>query len=418
MPLKNKPLSLAVANALLLVGTQLQAADITVNSSAETIADDGACTLPEAIENANADSQNGRTAVGECAAGNGFDQIRFELANQTVTLTSALPNVNDYTSVDGNGAIIQRAGGPCTPDGTTDPGEFRLFTVTGSLSLSDVTLQNGCADGAFAAGNGGAVALYSSTNGFSNVRLADNRARGDGGGLYVSGEITRAFIIDSTFSGNSARYGGGMDVRSPLSLNVTRSTFSDNTAAIRGGGIRAVSTIETMEISNSTFSGNSANLTGGGLYSGASLNITDSTFVDNLAGNSYGAQLSMAESTGTATRNLFVGDSDDNCDISPSLSVAPTNLSTDVTCGEATTTQRTDLLLGPLSDNGGPTLTHAPGLGSVAIDTGGTGCEGTDQRGVSRLVDGNSDAVAECDVGSVELQLAEIPLFSDGFETQ
>ena len=57
----------------------------------------------------------------------------------------------------------------------------------------------------------------------------------------------------------------------------------------------------------------------------------------------------------------------------------------------------TDPLLGPLADNGGPTLTHALGVGSPAIDSADAGaCPATDQRGVAR------PQGAGCDVGSFE----------------
>ena len=44
----------------------------------------------------------------------------------------------------------------------------------------------------------------------------------------------------------------------------------------------------------------------------------------------------------------------------------------------------TDPLLGPLADNGGPTQTFALTATSPAIDAGGTNCQPTDQRGVTR----------------------------------
>jgi hypothetical protein len=61
-----------------------------------------------------------------------------------------------------------------------------------------------------------------------------------------------------------------------------------------------------------------------------------------------------------------------------------------------------DLKLGPLQDNGGPTMTHALGAGSAAIDHIPTvDCEvDEDQRGVSRP---QGDA---CDVGAFELEVA------------
>ena len=66
------------------------------------------------------------------------------------------------------------------------------------------------------------------------------------------------------------------------------------------------------------------------------------------------------------------------------------------------------LNLGPLADNGGPTMTHALGAGSVAIDqipeADCVDANGqpltTDQRGEPRPEPGGT----KCDVGAVELQ--------------
>jgi hypothetical protein len=75
-------------------------------------------------------------------------------------------------------------------------------------------------------------------------------------------------------------------------------------------------------------------------------------------------------------------------------------LSDDNTCGFAAgggADNVTDLLLGPLTDNGGPTLTHLPQPGSRAIDNGtDIGAPATDQRGVER------PQLAGIDVGAVE----------------
>jgi hypothetical protein len=62
-----------------------------------------------------------------------------------------------------------------------------------------------------------------------------------------------------------------------------------------------------------------------------------------------------------------------------------------------------DALVGPLSDNGGSTLTNALLAGSPAIDSGNNvPCPATDQRGTGRPVDGNGDGVAVCDAGAYE----------------
>ena len=66
--------------------------------------------------------------------------------------------------------------------------------------------------------------------------------------------------------------------------------------------------------------------------------------------------------------------------------------------------ERPDPHLAPLGDNGGPTLTQLPQVGSPAIDRGGE-CPGADQRGASRPVDGDESGSVVCDVGAVEVQL-------------
>jgi hypothetical protein len=74
------------------------------------------------------------------------------------------------------------------------------------------------------------------------------------------------------------------------------------------------------------------------------------------------------------------------------------NVFTDYTCFDVAGDQVVaDALLGPLADNGGPTLTHALLAGSPAVDAADNGfCPVIDQRGETRD--------ADCDVGSFEYQ--------------
>jgi hypothetical protein len=83
------------------------------------------------------------------------------------------------------------------------------------------------------------------------------------------------------------------------------------------------------------------------------------------------------------------------------------NLSSDDSCGLSGPgdLQNTDPLLGPLQDNGGPTLTHALLPGSPAIDAGDNGnAPATDQRGLPRIMDGDGNGSFLADIGAYELQ--------------
>ena len=164
----------------------------------------------------------------------------------------------------------------------------------------------------------------------------------------------------------------------------------------------------TMTIANSTISGNTGEaqiFNEGTLTLISSTVVADSIFVDALrTGPARGDREYLTTIAGT----LIYG----NCAIQQAVTSNGYNIeSPEDTCG---LNQRSDLVsvsfaslrLGPLQNNGGPTMTHALGADSVAIDhipavdCGVT----TDQRGSPRPETGG-DA---CDVGSFERQ-AEDP---------
>jgi CSLREA domain-containing protein len=90
--------------ALLLLPATARAATITVNSTADVAANDGACTLREAILAANTNTASG-AAAGECAAGAvGLDTIAFALPGagvQTITAVLNLPAITEPVFING-----------------------------------------------------------------------------------------------------------------------------------------------------------------------------------------------------------------------------------------------------------------------------------------------------------------------------
>ena len=77
------------------ITTSAYAAGITVNSLADSILDDGVCTLREAINNANSDLVD--TSSGDCAVGTGTDSVTFSVAG-TIHYQS-LPILTNWLSM-------------------------------------------------------------------------------------------------------------------------------------------------------------------------------------------------------------------------------------------------------------------------------------------------------------------------------
>lgn len=80
----------------------VQANTISVNSLSDAVANDGACTLREAITAANTDTTSG-AAANECAAGSGDDLIQFGVAG-TILPGSQLPTITTVIHIDGYSA--------------------------------------------------------------------------------------------------------------------------------------------------------------------------------------------------------------------------------------------------------------------------------------------------------------------------
>ncbi|MCF2971503.1 CSLREA domain-containing protein [Synechococcus sp. Nb3U1] len=261
---------------LLLWVNLAEAATLIVNSAADVVADDGECTLREAIFAANGNIPAGSTP-GECAAGElGGDIILFssEMIGQVVTVFEALPELSEE--------LIIRVAGSTEIDRVTvqreitNPSEFPIFRVAENITATfeNLTLRGGRATGyASGGGIGGGSTIV-----VSNSTFIDNIAGLRGGavaGRYVS-------VSGSIFLDNKAAYGGG--VGATFSATVTNSSFRGNSALNRGGGVYAQE--QTATVTDSTLTNNSAS-SGGGISAGG-VNVARSTLTGNTASNSGG----------------------------------------------------------------------------------------------------------------------------------
>jgi hypothetical protein len=361
-------------------------------------------------------------------------------SSSPITLTSTI-NLIVPVTIDGPGA------GAVVVDGSGATAFEVSSNVTG-VGLTGLTIENAVP----AVVNFGTLTL-------SDCTMTGNLASTDGGAVENDGDLT---ISSSTFTQNAAAAPttGGAIESSGGSVTITGSTISDNNVGIgSGGGIE--NDAGTMSIVDTTISGNTANGPGGGIYNAGTMSVTDSTVahntgvrgggginnvgsmsvtdstisLNNVEGGGGGGILNTGTLVVTAStltqnshRSVFRHNGGGGIkNVGGSVTLAATvlaetspfdcfgaitdagyNLDDDGSCGFSATNHSLSGVkphFGPLQDNGGPTETEEPALGSPVLNDipmGATAnsttlCPSTDQRGVAR------PQASACDIGAVEL---------------
>ena len=216
----------------------------------------------------------------------------------------------------------------------------------------------------------------------THATISNNSTAGEsspGGGLGA-GKLT---LVASTVDGNEVTglnsVGGGVSTFDVTTI--VNSTISGNVSTASGGGVFTIGRHQFI-LSHSTVAENHAGSKGGGVWAFiAPFGIKDSVIAGNTVGDSI----------------PDIGNSEGAFDVNHSLIGDTSDLTTDqldmINAGTGNLLD-VDPLLGPLTDNGGPTMTHALLPGSPAIDAGDPAFVAppyTDQRGYYRVAGGRVD---------------------------
>jgi hypothetical protein len=196
----------------------------------------------------------------------------------TIVLNSALPELERDIYINNNtgaAGLTVQAGGA-----------FRIFTVNPgtNCTIGALTLNNGRALGAGAAGRGGAILNYGNLI-VSACNIYANGAQ-EGGGIYnaADGDPTTScelHLIDTVMANNWAVSGdGGAIFNEQYAELMTNCTLTGNTAHAKGGAIANIG--GEVDIAFSTIENNIA-LTGhgGGIYNESQLAMQESTLSNN-----------------------------------------------------------------------------------------------------------------------------------------
>ncbi|HEX2913780.1 MAG TPA: Ig-like domain repeat protein [Chloroflexia bacterium] len=364
-------------------------------------------------------------------------------ATNTVIDGNLTDRVFDINPLDTNPLTVTLSG-VTIQNGQVDPTLFNIgagiaVSPQSTLILNNSTIKNNTV----ITGNGAGI-YNNGTLTLNNDTFSGNTAQGDGGGVYSVSTLT---INGSTFNSNTAENGGGVFTGTNVGINVsiTDSTFSSNVAKNqnvgttgptgRGGGLIS-DTDGSIAIKSSTFSANSATTNGAGLYlrqtstNPATFSLTNSTVSGNSGNGIYkesgrltlesdtiysNTSAGIVNSTALTTlHNTLVAGAQSGGDLSGVFTSNNYNIVANAAGatiiaqpGDKFNAAATPLNLGPLQNNGGPTLTHALLPGSVAYNSGDPANPAglsTDQRGQARVQGGRMD------IGSFELNLTPTTL--------
>lgn len=332
--------------------------------------------------------------VSNIALGDDADDGGGGVFNQTgdLTIRRTLINNNEATGTSGSGGgILSRAGNftirsSNVSGNTANRAGGGAEVIDGTYTSFNTNYRNNVAGEGDSAnpGSGGAFHItgMSSTVDFSGGTVSGNSAANTGGGLWNQAGTTMTVNALSIMDNNADNDGGGI-WNNGGTLNVVRSLVANNTTGGEGGGVYNGNN-GTTTIMVSTVSGNDA----AGVYDGS--NESGGTGGTQVMGSTV-AMNAVGLETGlpTSTSNIsFVGsiiamNTEDN--------IIGDNITDN---GESVLGAGADLQ--PLADNGGPTMTHAIGMNSDAIDLY-TSSTDADQRGVAPMGNARDAGAFESD---------------------
>ena len=292
--------------------------DIIVNANTTAIANDGICTLREAITAANSDTASGNN-IGECRTGNGADTIIMQAASPYNVADApfaglAFPTINSDITLNANGNnIVQTAA--LTQMFSIQTG---ATVVINNLILTD-SIPAGSSSVFISFGN---VTINNST--ITGFRMDFGIPVAFGGG---TGLINNSSIIDNCGSG-----GGQLTWSTGASGSISNSTVSDSNANACASGIRVNGnvTIDTVAISGHRWNG---------APNGAGVYIDDSNGVGNaiiqnstITNNRLGVHAATG-GTANITGTDFTGTITDDCFIAGgTITSDGTNTTADADC--------------------------------------------------------------------------------------
>ncbi|MFZ4573724.1 MAG: reprolysin-like metallopeptidase [Phycisphaerales bacterium] len=354
----------------------------------------------------------GATATGASCIGGSATSSSFDVIGGPVIYVSVTGNDgNDGTSPATAVRTVEAAVARVAPGGTVMIGAG-VFPTHAVIDRTVAIFGDAAATTILDGGSNGRVLDITGAHGLTlrSVAIVNGQTAADGAGVRCA--IGSSLTVEESLFANNVATGRGGAIDGQGLLSISGSTFSANTAAF-GGAVAIGGT--SVSLTNSTLSGNTATGSGGAVWvnCSASATLLHTTIALNSAtqgGGLFVCSSGTAQIASTILANNSAAFGPDAHGVLNSLGHNLVASASGLSGLLASDLQGVDPLLAALADNGGPTQTHSLGAGSPAVDAADPACNTTtDQRGVSRPLDGDGDTLARCDIGAFELQPGQCP---------
>lgn len=245
-----KTLLVAAGLSFTLGFSAAQAVDMSVTTTQDVVADDGLCSLREAVEAANTGLAL-FTGPGECPAGDADNTILLPDGDYflvgSLRVAPLSPTITSVLSIKGasaDPALVRLSGQALSHHFEIGAG--------GDLTLADLALE----DGLSTLGMGGAISVENNAilSLAGNLNFINNLATDGGGAINNNGLIN--IIGNVLFENNSSNYGGAIynsdigEIRAEIDASIE---FSANSGLDAGGAIYSEGRVN---LTNALFSAN------------------------------------------------------------------------------------------------------------------------------------------------------------------
>lgn len=361
----------------------------------------------------------GTLTISNCTVSGNLNGGGISNSQGTLNLINSVVSGNDSRGAFGpgidnsgtlnvtNSIITNNLGHNAISNGFGGTATFTNSTISNNGERGLINHGNLSMTGGSIVGNSNGGAILGGIAMLNGVTVSNNSNTGGtgfgGGGLFINGSAVT--VINCLVTNNSTTSDGGGIRNGGGKATIINTTVSGNNSVGRGGGVNTVDGgLANFVGVNLTITGNRAGFGGGVFRESGPMKFKNSI----IAANFFQNGTSPSDIGGTV-------------DASSSFNLVGVGGSGGLSNGVNNNQVGVNPLLGPLANNGGPTLTHALLSNSPALDAGDNCVTEvahcgeptlpqltTDQRraGFNRMVDGpDADASSVVDIGAYETQL-------------